>query len=133
MHKKLKRYHRDIYFPDWSQVSLEEFVGGIHSKGPVVCSLHAVENILRDCFQYGKRLFTYLMKSVRKTSFGIESIFEFYAVDREVKKACFRFSFERFPVDLVLVISADGTIITSFTTNHGDNHSTLDGSLYERR
>jgi hypothetical protein len=129
----MKRYHREICFPDWSQQSLEEFVGGIYSKGPVVCSLHAVENILRDCTEYGRRLFTFLLKSIRKTSFEVGNIFEFYSVDRKVKKACFRFSFEDFPVDLVLVISADGTIITSYTTNHGDNHSTLDTSLYERR
>ena len=131
--KKLKRYHHSIYYPDWAESSLDAFVRNIRAENSIVFSIHSVDKIVSETLEYGRRLFKYLLKAVKRTSLEADTIFEFYAFREEVKKACFRFSFDAFPVDIILVISADGTVITMFTTNKDDNHSTLDASLYERR
>jgi hypothetical protein len=130
--KKLHRYHREIYFPPWAEESLDTFVSKVMSRRTVVFSVHALEKSIMYSFEYGKWLFKFLMKALKKTSLELPNIFEFYAEGQEVSKACFRLSFEGFPVDLVLVVSEDGTVITLFTINKGDNHVTLNENLYEK-
>lgn len=130
--RKVLRYHRDVYFPDWSVEAIQEFLKTLRKNGGLSVSIHSVEKIVNYCFQYGRQMLKYLLKSVRKSTFDVNSIFEFYAIDRRITKACLRFSFTEFPVDLVLVISADGNIITIFTTHKGDNHDTMNTELYER-
>lgn len=132
MGKKVLRYNRAVFFPEWSTDSITVFLETLRKNNGVCVSIHSVEKIVNYCFQYGRQMLKYLLKSVRKASFTPANVFEFYAVDGEIKKACLRFSFDEFPVDLVLVISADGTVITVFTTNKGDNHDSLDVELYER-
>jgi hypothetical protein len=131
--KKLKRYHHNIYYPDWAEESLSEFVRSIRAGNSITFSIHSVDKIVSETLEYGRQLFKFLLKAIKRTSLEADTIFEFYAFGEEVKKACFRFSFEAFPVDIILVISADGTVITIFTANKGDNHSTLNARLYERR
>jgi hypothetical protein len=129
---ELKRYHRECFFPEWSEESLNIFLKLIRRKNGLSISIHCLEKIINYCFQYGRQMLKYLLKSVRKASFTSSGVFEFYAVEQEIKKICVRFSFEEFPVDLILVISADGTIITVFTANKGDKHDSLDLELYEK-
>lgn len=132
MSRKLKRYHREIYFPDWSENSLKEFCGLVFRKRMVVFSVHAVEKIVGYSFKYGQQLLKFLLKSVRNRNVDISQIFEFYSYDEEIKKICIRHSFDKFPVDLVFVVSLDGTIITVFTINKDDHHSTINSKLYEK-
>jgi hypothetical protein len=132
MPKKLSRYHREVFFPEWTEESINIFFGKLKKNNGLCVSVHSMEKIVNYCFQYGRQMLKYLLKSIRRISFTSESIFEFYAVDAEIKKACLRFSFEEFPVDLVLVVSADGTVITVYVTNKGDKHDSLDIELYER-
>lgn len=132
MNKKTKRYHKNIFFPEWTDRSLLEFSNGIFNKKSLVFSVHSVMKIVGYSFEFGKQLFKYLLKSLNKTSINPDSLFEFYSSGEEIKKACFRFSHSGFPVDIVLVISADGTVITVYVTNKGDNHKTLNTKLYER-
>lgn len=129
---KQKRYHVDVHFPAWSKKSIELFIENLVKKGSLVFSVHAVEKIIGYSFEYGRQLLKYLLKSVKKVSIESSNVFEFYAVEENINKACLRFSFDEFPVDLVLVISSDGTVITVFTTNKGDNHGSLNIKLYER-
>ncbi len=130
--KRLKRFHRDIYFPDWGKQSLNYYLGEILHNGSLTFSLHALEKIVDYSFDYGKNLFKYLVKVVDRKNFDIENVFEFYSNGETVKKACFRYSFSDFPVDLIAVISSDGVVITVYVTNKGDNHTTFDKNLYER-
>lgn len=130
---KQKRYHVEVYFPPWAEESLKVFTETIQQKGSLAFSTHAVGKIVNGNLEYGRQLFKYLLKSIRKVSLKPESIFEFYAQGEFVQKAVFRFSFEEFPVDIILVISADGTVITMYTTNKGDNHDSLNLNLYERK
>lgn len=133
MANKVKRYHKDIFFPEWSEESIKIFLSTLRKKKSLSITVHCLGKVVEYCFEYGRQMLKYLLKSVRKSYLEPSAIFEFYAIEQEVTKICVRFSFESFPVDLVLVISADGTIITVFTTNKGDFHGSLDTSLYERK
>lgn len=130
---KLLRFHRSIFFPDWAEKSMEVYLEKILARGNIVFSVHSVEKVVQYSFEYGKQLFKFLLKSLKREGLEASLVFEFYAVDEEIRKACLRFSFDGFPVDLILVISTDGTIITVFTSNKEDNHSTLNVKLYERK
>lgn len=128
-----KRYHIHIFFPGWAEKSLEEFTAKSSSSRSIVFSLHALEKIIDASFDYGKSLYKYLLKSMKSGMLNSSNIFEFYARGEEVRKACYRISFNEFPVDIVLVLSADGVVITLYTINKGDFHDTLNPNLYERK
>lgn len=128
----IRRYHRDIYFPDWFQDSFAGYTRGLRERGPLSFSFHAVDKILEQCHSYGRILFKYLTKTCNKSSLDSDKVFEFYTVGKEIRKVCFRFSFDKSPVDIVLVISKEGNVVTVYTINKGDKHQTLDKSLYEK-
>lgn len=132
MNKKLKRYHKDVFLPSWTEELLSNFINEVYSKGPLTFSGHAVEKIVESAFEHGKNLFKYLIKILREGRLNLGDVFEFYSRDAAIKKACFRFTFSDYPVDLVLVISSDGVVITVYAINKEDNHSTLNQELYER-
>ncbi len=127
--KNMKRYHRQIYFPEWAEESIQKYLKKVLSNTPITYSLHAVDKITEFCWVSGK---SFVMDSLRNVSLQEDKIFEFYASGEEIKKACFRFSAEDFPVDFILVVSEDGVVITLYVINQGDNHSTLNKNLYER-
>lgn len=130
--KRLKRYHRELYFPPWANKSFIAFVEGVHTHGSITFSLHALEKSLEYSIDYGRNLVKFLSRIIRGDVFKNGSVFEFYAADEEIKKACLRITSNESPVDLVLVVSADGVIVTVFVTKKEDNHSTMDETLYER-
>lgn len=129
--KKIKRFHRDVYFPPWSEDSLAEFLSKVSEAGYVTFSAHALKRTSECVDEYGKSFLRALLKSVKRGSLNIGQVFEFYSVEETVKKACFRQSVEEISVDFVLVISQDATVITVFAINRDDNHDTLDAGLYE--
>lgn len=131
--RNLDRYHRDVLFPQWYETSLNIFIRAVRSHGSITFSLHALEKTIEYSFEYGRTMFKFLLRSVRRNSLDPNSVFEFYASDEEIHRACFRYSFEEFPVDLVLVISADGVVVTVFVINKTDNHTTLNRNLYVRK
>lgn len=128
--RKLKRYHREIFFPEWAEGGLEIFVSTILKKGSLTFSLHAMDKSVDYCVTYGKNLF---LETLKKIPLEFKNIFEFRSVGEEIRKACFRYSLEELPVDIVLVISSDGVVITIYLINKGDNHATLNKKLYERK
>ena len=130
--KKQKRYHSEIYYPSWAETSLNAFIAELRAKKALNFSVHSIVKIVQYSFDYGKQLLKYLLKSINVQSLSSGTVFEFYSFGERISKACFRVSFNEFPVDLVLVISADGTVITVFTTNKHDNHDSLNVELYEK-
>lgn len=130
--KKLKRYHKDIFFPKNSEEMLDTYLEDMGECGSITFSLHSVEKIVDYCVLYGKNLLKYLLKSVRRDSINIDNVFEFYSSNGMVKKACFRYSFEEFPVDIILVISADAVVITVYVANKKDTHTSMNKALYEK-
>lgn len=129
---KFERYHREIFFPEWFSDSMDTYRASLKTKGNIFFTLHAVEKVLEYCLEYGITLSKILFKCVNRNFLSDSRAFEFYAVGREIRKVCFRFSFEQFPVDLILVISKDGCVITVYDTNKGDSHKSLDKKLYRR-
>jgi hypothetical protein len=122
----------NVYGPDWSEESILAFFAKIIKQRNVAITMHALDKILTDSFKYGQIYPKFLFKSLHPKNFAFCRVFEFYAVDEEVKKVCMRFSYPDLPVDIIVVISAEGTVITSFTVNKGDYHASLDKSLYEK-
>jgi hypothetical protein len=130
--KKSLRFHRNIYFPTGSTEILEEFINNLYKSSSMVFSSHSVEKIVGYCADYGRSLFKYLLKSIHKGNIRVDNIFEYYLSNNIVKKACFRFSFEELPVDIVLVVSADAVVITVYVVNKNDKHSNMNKALYEK-
>lgn len=132
MSPRTKRFHSNIHFPpNWEELA-KTFIESI-SRNPIVFSMHSVDRITSYTDDYGNILWKHIVQTIKNGIGNSGTMFEFYLKDGNiVSKACFRYSFENFPVDIVMVISSDSTIITIMTTNKGDNHSTLDKTLYER-
>lgn len=132
MTKRIKRYHRDIMFPEWTGESLEDYLSEIAQSGYITFSSHAVQNIVEYTDEFGKNLLRFVLRSIKRNALNPGNVFEFYASDTRIKKACFRCYSDSLPVDVVLVISRDATVITVFVANKGDFHATLDHTLYEQ-
>jgi|SRR5688572_7948887 len=133
MGKRVNRYHREIYFPNSFDSSMKQFVEEILTDGPLTFSLHAAEKIVEYSHEYGKKFFQYLVKIVRSNSLDPDKVFEYYSgKDGKITKVCFRYSFDESPVDIVMVVSASGVVITIYISNKGDNHSTLNKKLYKK-
>lgn len=115
----------------WYEESLNEFLAKVWETGYITFSAHALKRVVECVQEHGMVMLRFLLKCVKRNSLNISEVFEFYSVEQTVKKACFRCSAEELPVDLVLVISQDATVITVFVVNRGDNHDTLDRDLYE--
>lgn len=133
MGKRIDRFHRDIYFPSTFDTSIKLFMDEIVALGPLTFSLHSIEKIVDYSFEYGKNFFQFLVKAVRRDSLNPEKVFEYYSSKNgKVTKACLRYTFEEFPVDIVMVVSANGVVITMYISNKGDNHATLNKKLYKK-
>jgi len=133
MGNKIDRYHKEIFFPSWYEESLKEFIKEIVSTGPLTFSMHCVEKVSEYTTQFGKVFFQNLLKSIRRGVLDPEKVFEFYATKGgKITKVCFRYSFDKLPVDVVLVISSGGVLITMYVINADDNHETLNKKLYKK-
>lgn len=130
--KRLKRFHRQIFFPKWTEESLRAFLIEVRTHGSLTLSIHAVEKSWEYGTEYGRKFLKFMLGMIRGEALRRGELFEFYAYDQEIRKACFRVASEDLPVDLVVVISADGVVVTVWTINKKDNHDTLDEELYER-
>jgi len=133
MGKRIDRFHREIYFPEEFSSSMKQFVEEILSEGPLTFSLHAAEKIVEYSHEYGKIFFQYLVKTVRRNSLDPDKVFEYYSSrNGKITKACFRYSIEESPVDIIMVVSANGVVITMYVSNKDDNHATLNKKLYKK-
>lgn len=132
MGKKLDRFHKDIFFPEWYSESINEFLGEISSSGPMTFSLHSVEKVVDLVENYGKKALEEFSKVIRNNILEEEKVFEFYSKSRKITKACFRFSLGNFPIDIIIVISSGGVIITVYLTDRDDNHKTLNKKPYKK-
>lgn len=132
MAKKGQRFHKSIYFPDWAENSLNEFISEISGGSGLSFSVHALTRVIEYTDEYGKSLLRFLIKSIKKNPLDINEIFEFYSSGEQVKRVCFRCLSEELAVDLILVISRDSTVITVFVTKKGDNHENMNQNLYTK-
>lgn len=133
MARKLNRYHQDIYFPELFNESIEEFISGIIETGPMTFSLHSVDKLIISVNEYGMYLWKNFINIVRNNLLNKKNVFEYYT-DKEnnIKKACFRYAIKNLPIDLIIVVSDAGVIITVFPINSNDTHNTLNKNLYTK-
>ena len=133
MGKRVDRFHKDIFFPSSYESSMKTFVEEIVALGPLTFSRHAIEKVVDYTFEYGKNFFQQFIKTVSRNSLDPEKVFEYYAAKTgKITKACFRYTFDEYPVDIIMVISANGVVITMYVANKNDNHSTLNKNLYKK-
>lgn len=128
---KLKRFHKDIYYPNWTDNSIALFTKSLVGK-QLVCSYHATKKYNNLSRQY-KKVIRDLLRTL-DLELSREYIFEFYTnIDNELKKACYRFPLrEELGSDIIFVISSTGKIVTIFLNRNFDPHVSLDSSLYEK-
>lgn len=129
---KLKRFHTEIYCPEWTRIGVFRFsrlLLGIKLKP----SFHAKNKIKRMKRKYRvatKELVSGL--NIGKDIY-LDYAFEFYANnDNVVKKVCYRIPLKELDSDLILVISSTGKIVTVYLNNNFDGHYNLKRELYER-
>lgn len=131
---KTGRYHRQIFFPNDFKELFREYYDVIYTKGPLTFSLHSVGKLSGYMGDYGK-LFLFAISEIVTEGALVESgVFEFYT-NKEgfIEKCCIRYSIKDIPVDIVLVISRSGVIITCYTINKDDTRNELDKRLYVKK
>lgn len=131
MTRKLNRYHKDVFIPDWFPDSIDVFTSKLVDK-QLVCSYHATKKYKSFSKQY-KKVIKDLLATV-DLRLCLDYIFEFYAnSNKEIKKVCYRFPMNgELRCDIIFVISSTGKLVTIFLNKNFDPHISLDKSLYEQ-
>ena len=130
----MKRYHKNILFPEWVNSSFERFRTTIYNSGPLSFSSHSLNKIIGYVGDYGKIVFMDSINNILKSGAVTEKLmFEFYANDRDIVKGVFRYILPGLPIDLVMVISVNCTIVTVYIVNKDDSHLDLRKDLYVRK
>jgi hypothetical protein len=130
---KLRRYHINIYVPEWGRNSVQEFCSKLADK-ELEYSFHATQKLKRMSKKYRLAVHN-LIKSINiSDDILLDYVFEFYTdEDKEVKKVCFRFPMVNLDTDIIVVISSTARIVTVYLNNEFDKHRSLELSLYERK
>ena len=128
------RYHREVFFPSDFKELFKEYYDVIYAKGPLTFSLHSVVKLSDYITKYGTEFLTGISKVIISGALVEEGVFEFYT-NKEgiIEKACIRYSIKDIPVDIVLVISRSGVIITCYTINKDDTRNELDKRMYVKK
>ena len=128
------RYHREVFFPSDFKELFKEYYDVIYAKGPLTFSLHSVVKLSGYMGDYGKLFLFAINEIVTEGALEIDGVFEFYT-NKEgfIEKSCIRYSFKDAPVDIVLVISRSGVIITCYTIDKNDTRNELDKRMYVKK
>jgi hypothetical protein len=117
------RYHKKVFFPEGADAQLKTFTDTLNTKA-FTYSAHCLDNI-----KYRTIDIESLLRYIKGIKLNNINIFEFYTDDKgNIIKACFRLDYSLF--DVILVISKEKNIITIYTNNKEDKHSTLNEALY---
>lgn len=134
MAKKIKRYHRDIIFPDNFDEIFKEFHETIYATGPLVFSMHSVTRLFEYSDKHGKLFLDGVFDILRAGALEKEKLFELYTgKDGLIQKACFRYALGFAPLDVVLVISRTCVIITVMAVDRENKKETIDRRLYVKK
>ncbi len=119
----LKRFHKDIYFPDKTKVYK---LSHMLNKKSWSFSSHCLENLKYRAFDNAK-----ILQYIRDSKLRPEWIFEYYILGGEIQKICYRIPYSH--SDIILVVSRDKHIITVYLNSKNDNHETLNKNLYQTK
>lgn len=127
---KLKRFHKDVFYPEWSDNSIDEFTKPLDGN-PLILSYHANRDKYRYLPRRYKRIIRNILETVKLNNYK-DTIFEFYSDgNNRIKKACFRFPTD-VESDIIMVISSTGKVVTIFLNRNFDPKISLDRNLYEQ-
>jgi len=117
----MERYHKNVYFKHTKE--LKEFNANMNIKNWKY-SIHALKNL-----QYRAIDNLSILKFIKGLVLNEKDIFEYYTINNEIQKACYRIAYKH--SDIILVLSKDKKIITIYLNSKNDNHSTLKTELYQ--
>ena len=130
---RLKRYHTEIYVPEWGRNSVQSFCSKLAGQ-KLLYSYHANQKLKKMSKKYRQAINNLVADLDIANEIYLDYLFEFYAdEENETKKACFRFPMVGLDADIILVISNRGTIVTVYINNELDKHHSLNENLYEKR
>ena len=121
----MKRYHKKVYFPFGSRTALRKFTDKLNAIQWQYTS-HALDNLKYRAID--KRNLLLFIKSL---ILDCSDVFEFYAIDNQIVKACYRIYYNE-DIDIILVLSNNKKIITIYLNEKSDLHYTLNEAQYNK-
>lgn len=121
----MKRYHKKVYFPLGSGTALHKFTNKLNAMQWKYTS-HSLDNL-----KYRSIDNRDILLFIKDLVLDFSDIFEFYAQDNEVIKACYRIYYND-DIDIILVLSNDKKIITIYLNEKDDLHYTLKENQYNK-
>lgn len=125
---KSEKFHRDVFFPEWTESRLNTFCEKL-SQIRLINSYHTNKKISKLSRSL-KRVISQIISGLDFTNNYYENMFEFVSRGGEIKKVCYRFPVPNMSLDIILVISASGRVVTVYINKDSDNHKSLDRSNY---
>lgn len=129
---KLKRYHIDIFCPEWTRDSILEYISLFKDK-KLKYSYHALKKLDRMKDKY-RRIIRGLIRNINfSDELYLDYVFEFYTDNQNiVRKLCYRFPMVNLDTDVIIITSITGKIVTIYLNDNFDKHHSLDVSKYEQ-
>lgn len=118
----MKRYHKEVFFPEQYLGKLEILTEELNTKDWKFTK-HCLDNLMYRAIDMEN-----LLKHIKESELNPNDIFEFYMLDEEVNKVCYRVAYDIY--DYILVLNKDKTIITIFINSKEDKHQGLDKKIY---
>jgi hypothetical protein len=121
----MKRYHKKIYFPDIEELkAFNESLKGLKYRFTSHCIDRLKEQVTSEAETFK------ILGIIKSLDLDYNAIFEYY-ITSDILKACYRVKYTE-NNDIILVISKTKDIITIYLNESGDNHITLNESLYNK-
>jgi len=118
------RYHKKVYFPQYSNKKLADYTGKLNGM-PWQYSRHALDNLKYRTYNI-KNILLY----IQDLELDYIAIFEYYTdYNGNIIKSVYRIKYNA-GVDLILVINKDKKLVTIYINTSDDKHITLDSSPY---
>jgi len=117
----MNRYHKKVYFKHIKELSI--FNDNLNAK-KWQYSIHALDNLKHRAIDNMA-----ILKYIRDIKLKYDNIFEYYSIDNDIQKACYRI--EYIHSDIILIVSKQKCIITIYLNSKNDNHETLKKELYQ--
>lgn len=129
--QKLDRYHIDVYTPEWSRDSILDFCMSL--KGvPLKYSKHALKKIYKLTPKIRWKTYRLIRSFNPSDEVNLDYVFEFYAIEKSIRKVCFRIPIIDTDIDIIIVVANTGKIVTIYAGHNKDFHKTLRSEIYTK-
>jgi len=120
----MNRYHKKVGFPEADKEKLKALNTYLNGQ-KWSFSEHCLENV-----EYRAIDLENLLKYISGLTLASADIFEYYSLDGEFVKICYRVKYEIY--DFILVLTPFKKIVTIYINEKDDNHITLDKTIYTK-